>query len=104
MVAGKPGGEKLPPFSGQARDMKNMRHSLTMGGWTAIGQTLDRKSSLCPRSVHTLSRVCPMAKKVQGLSSRCLTDVEILSKFMVFRQRLDKKIQHLSTDCPIEQP
>ena len=23
---------------------------------------------------------------------------------MVFRQRLDKKIQHLSTDCPIEQP
>ena len=45
-----------------------------------------------------------MAKKVQGLSSRCLTDVEILSKLMGFGQRLDKKIQNLSTDCPMEHP
>ena len=59
---------------------------LTMVGWTAIGQTLDVKSSFCPRSVHILSRVCPMAKKVHDLSSCCLTDVEILSKSMVFGQ------------------
>ena len=74
-----------------------------MGGWTAGGQTLDTKSSFCPGSVCILSRVCPTAKKVQGLSSRCLTDVEILSKSMVFGQKLDKKIQLLSTECPMEQ-
>ena len=78
--------------------------SLTMGGWTAVGQTLDIKSSRCPISVCILSRVCPMVKIVQGLSSRCLTDVEILSKLMGFGQRVDKKIQHLSTDCPMEHP
>ena len=77
---------------------------LTMGGWTAVGQTLDTKSSLSPMSVCILSRVCPMDKKVQSLSSRCLIDVEILSRLMVFGQILDKKIQHLSKDCPIEQP
>ena len=74
-----------------------------MGGWTAGGQTLDTKSSFCPGFVYILSRICPMAKKVQGLSSRCLTDVEILSKSMVFGQKLDKKIQLLSTECPMEQ-
>ena len=75
-----------------------------MGGWTAGGQTLDTKSSFCPGFVYILSRICPMAKKVQGLSSRCLTDVEILSKSIIFGQRLDKKIQHLSTGCPMEHP
>ena len=75
-----------------------------MGGWTAVGQTLDTKSSLCPMSVRILSKVCPMEEKVQGLSSRCLTDVEILSKSIIFGQRLDKKIQHLSTGCPMEHP
>ena len=75
-----------------------------MGGWTAVGQTLDTKSSLSPMSVCILSRVCPMDKKVQSLSSRCLIDVEILSRLMVFGQILDKKIQHLSKDCPIEKP
>ena len=45
-----------------------------------VGQSLDEKSSLCPISVQTLSNVCPMTCKVQGLSSRCPQSVEILSK------------------------
>ena len=72
-----------------------------ISGWTADGQTLDTKSSFCPGSVYILSRVCPMAEKVQGPSSLCVTDVEILSNSMIFGQILDKEIQHLSIECPI---
>ena len=39
--------------------------------WLA-GQTLDKKSNLCPKSVKALSNVCPVSRKVQGVSRRVM--------------------------------
>ena len=93
------GGKKyyhLPPTS-------NNKDILGAPWRRVVGQSLDEKSSLCPISVKTLSNVCPMTCKVQGLSSCCPQSVEILSKPEVTWQTLDMEIQYLSRLCPLEQ-
>ena len=74
-----------------------------------VGQTVDRKSSVCPNSVKTLSKLCPISGKVQalssqvqGLSSNCLESVEFLSNSKALGQSLDMEIQDLSRHCLIK--
>ena len=61
-----------------------------------VGQRLDRKSSLCLRSVQALSIACPNAGKIQGLSNRCPRPVKCLSKLRF----LDSDWTRKSSICP----
>ena len=65
-----------------------------------VGQSVDRKSSVCPNPVKGLSnheekyRVCPIKYRV------CQKSVESMSNQNDPGQRLETKIQYLSRHCP----
>ena len=68
--------------------------------FNVVGQSVDRKSSVCPNPVKGLSnheekyRVCPIKYRV------CQESVESLSNEKDLGQRLETKIQYLSRHCP----
>ena len=74
-----------------------------------VGQRLDTKSNLCPKSVKSLSNVCQKTGKVQGLSSQvqglsngCQKSVEFLFNQIGLGQSLDMEIQGLSRQYQME--
>ena len=67
-----------------------------------VGQRLDTKSNLCPKSVKSLSNVCRKTGKVQGLSNGCLESVKCLSNAKALGQSLDMEIQGLSRQYQME--
>ena len=70
------------------------------GCLNVVGQSVDRKSSVCPNPVKGLSnheekyRVCPIKYRV------CQKSVKSLSNQNDPGQRLETKIQYLSRHCP----
>ena len=70
------------------------------GYLNVVGQSVDRKSSVCPNPVKGLSnhkekyRVCPIKYRV------CQESVESLSNEKDLGQRLETKIQYLLRHCP----
>ena len=93
-----------------SRQSKESSQSQSFGAsyLNVVGQTVDRKSSVCPNSVKNLSKVCPifgkvqaLSSQVQGLSSGCLESVEFLSNSKALGQSLDMEIQDLSRHCLI---